>query len=61
MNALLRRYAQKHLSPTENERQFVTRVYTSVRDVLGEANCLQIGSYPRYTAITPLHDLDVLY
>lgn len=61
VNVLLRRYAQEHLSPTENERQFVTRVYTSVRDVLGEANSLQIGSYPRYTAITPLHDLDVLY
>lgn len=61
INALLRSYVREHLSPTEAEREFVSAVYESVQDVLGEANCLQIGSYPRFTAITPLHDLDVLY
>lgn len=61
INALLRRYAEERLTPSEAERHFVSRVYGSVCDVLGAPNCLQIGSYPRFTAITPLHDLDVLY
>lgn len=49
------------LSPGPAERNFVTRVYASVCDVIGAAKALQIGSYPRFTAISPLHDLDVLY
>lgn len=61
INALFRDYVREHLSPTEPERGFVSSVYESVQNLLGEANCLQIGSYPRFTAITPLHDLDVLY
>lgn len=61
LNALLRAYVREHLSPTPGERDFVTTVYGSVRDVLGVTNSLQIGSYPRFTAITPMHDLDVLY
>jgi hypothetical protein len=59
--AALRQLAKEHLSPTETERNFVSSVYASIQVVLGEKNCLQIGSYPRFTAITPLHDLDVLY
>lgn len=61
INAALRDLAKNHLSPTEAERAFVSRVYRSVQGLLGEKNCLQIGSYPRFTSITPLHDLDVLY
>ena len=36
-------------------------VYVSVNNILGEQNTIQIGSYRRFTAITPMHDLDVLY
>ena len=61
LNSALRQYVQKNLSPTESERRFVTKVYEALKDVLGDDACLQIGSYPRFTAITPLHDLDVLY
>lgn len=61
LNNDLRKYVQKNLSPTEREREFVTKVYNALKEVLGEDKCLQIGSYPRFTAITPLHDLDVLY
>ena len=61
INAALRKLAKDHLSPTERERAFVSSVYRAIQDVLGEKKCLQIGSYPRFTAITPLHDLDVLY
>ena len=39
----------------------MTNIYEALQKLLGQANSLQIGSYPRFTAITPLHDLDVLY
>jgi len=61
INARLREYVRANLSPTPEQRSFVTSVYDSVQDVLGESVCLQIGSYARFTSITPLHDLDVLY
>lgn len=61
ISAALRQLAKNRLSPRETERTFVSKVYNSVQDVLGAKNCLQIGSYPRFTSITPLHDLDVLY
>jgi hypothetical protein len=60
-NTILRQYVKDHLSPTEEERQFVTSIYDALKKALGANSCLQIGSYPRFTAVTPLHDLDVLY
>lgn len=59
-NEKFREYARS-LSPTITEQDLVTRIYSSINDILGEGNCLQIGSYPRHTSITPLHDLDILY
>lgn len=59
--ARFRNYVRNELSPTKQERGLVSDVYQSIQNLLGEAHCLQIGSYPRFTAITPIHDLDVLY
>lgn len=61
INAAFRRYVKSHLSPTQGERDLISSVYGAVQSVLGINNCLQIGSYPRFTSITPVHDLDVLY
>lgn len=60
INNKLREFART-LSPTENERGIVGDLYSSFQTLLGTSNCLQVGSYPRFTAITPLHDLDILY
>lgn len=60
VNTKLRDFART-LSPTQSEQSFVTKVYGSLQKILGEANCIQIGSYPRLTATTPMHDLDILY
>lgn len=49
------------LSPQQNERDLIGNIYQSFNDLLGTSNCIQIGSYPRLTAITPIHDLDILY
>ena len=60
LNAKLREYS-KSLSPTLDERDLVGRIYQSFNDLLGVNNCIQIGSYPRFTSVTPIHDLDILY
>lgn len=61
INSLIRTFVKNNLSPTLDDIQFVSRIYQSFNDLLGVNNCVQIGSYPRYTAIRPLHDLDILY
>jgi hypothetical protein len=61
INEALRTYVQENLTPTPEERSMVAAVYASVCAVLGRDRCRQIGSYPRYTAIRPPHDLDILY
>lgn len=60
-NSKFRQYVQDNISIVEKDRKFVSAVYKSFQDVLGGNNTLQIGSYPRFTAIRPLHDLDILY
>ena len=59
-NTKLREYA-KTLSPNTSERDLVDKIYQAFNDLFGVNNCIQIGSYPRFTSITPLHDLDILY
>ena len=61
INSTLRRFVKDKLSPTQEDIKFVSNIYQSFNDLLGTQNCIQIGSYPRYTAIRPLHDLDILY
>jgi len=61
IESALREYVRENLSPSMKDIQFVAKIYKSFTDVLGSNNCLQIGSFPRYTAVIPLHDLDVLY
>lgn len=56
-----RSYVKEKLSPKQEDISFVSSVYASFTDVLGINYCRQIGSFPRYTAIRPLHDLDILY
>lgn len=55
------RILAKTLSPTEAERNMISKIYSSINDSLGVNNCIQIGSFPRKTSVTPVHDLDVLY
>jgi hypothetical protein len=59
-NLKLREYS-KTLSPKSHEQDLIGKVYQSFNDLFGINNCIQIGSYPRFTSITPIHDLDILY
>jgi hypothetical protein len=60
INIKFREYART-LSPKIDERDLISKIYQSFNDLFGVNNCIQIGSYPRFTAITPVHDLDLLY
>src|SRR5688572_16844741 len=55
----LRDYVRANLTPTKAERDLVSEIYGAFCKVLHD-NCIQIGSYARFTAIRPLHDLDIL-
>lgn len=59
-NSKFREYA-KTLSPQSREQKLIGEIYQSFNDLLGVNNCIQIGSYPRFTAIMPVNDLDILY
>lgn len=61
VNQALRKYVQTNLTPTDEERSLISSIYEAVCSVLRSGKCLQIGSYPRFTAIRPPHDLDVLF
>lgn len=60
-NSVFREHVRSTLSPKQKERDFVTAIYEPLQSLLGQNSCIQIGSYPRFTSISPLHDLDVLY
>lgn len=60
-NEIFRDYVRQNLSPRPQERALIQKLYESFKNLLGEENCHQIGSYPRLTSITPVHDLDILF
>lgn len=47
-------------SPTKEEKFFVQQEYERLNDML-EGKIFQSGSYARFTAISPLNDLDVIW
>lgn len=53
-------YVRKNLSPKQEQRDYITKKYEELCALLGN-NCFQSGSYARFTAIDPVHDLDVIY
>ena len=59
-NLKFREYART-LSPKLYEQKLISDIYKSFSDLFDKNNCIQIGSCPRFTAITPVHDLDILY
>jgi hypothetical protein len=60
LNNPLREFVRKNLSPTQAERDLVASLYSAFKDVLGN-NCQPVGSFARFTASRPLHDLDILF
>ncbi len=48
------------LSPTEEERMLASKIYDDIKKVLGN-KCILTGSFARFTATTPMKDIDILY
>jgi hypothetical protein len=59
LNNLLRDYAKNNLSPTKEEQDLASNLYGAFKSAIGQ-NCFLAGSYARFTAIRPLHDLDII-
>lgn len=59
MNNHIAQFARS-LSPSQQEREKIGEIYAILNDYLSEYSCIRIGSYPRYTAVRPVHDLDIL-
>lgn len=53
-------FIENNLSPTEDERKQIGRRYEDLSTML-KGVIFQSGSYARFTAITPVNDLDVIW
>ena len=60
INSLLEEFVSSNLSPTKSEREDVTKKYDELSSMLKGRNFIS-GSYGRFTSITPLHDVDVIW
>lgn len=53
-------YVRKNLSPKQEQRDYITKKYEELCGFL-DNNCFQSGSCARFTAIDPVHDLDLIH
>ncbi len=58
--SILSQYISSKLTPDETERELMTELYTELQTILSQ-KCFQTGSYARFTANKPVHDLDVIW
>ncbi|MDB5162111.1 MAG: hypothetical protein JWM52_619 [Candidatus Saccharibacteria bacterium] len=56
----IKSYVRTHLSPTQDEIDYVNDKYKEIDNFLA-GECFWAGSFARYTAIRPIHDLDVIW
>ena len=60
INRILRPLVTANLSPQDRERSDISSTYQKIKDILGD-RCILMGSYARFTSITPVKDIDILY
>lgn len=60
LNQIINKYISENLSPTQVQRDYITEKYDELRTFLS-GNCFQTGSYARFTAVNPVHDLDTFH
>lgn len=59
LNLAINQFVKENLSPLEKERDLIGSRYDELKDALS-GHTFRSGSYARYTAIHPVHDLDVI-
>lgn len=65
IESLLRWYIDNNIKPTKKENEKIQYIYSSnewIKELLKENwyICFRSGSYARWTAIDPVHDLDII-
>lgn len=60
INSVVNQYISDNLSPKPEQRDYIDDKYDELKAIL-DGNTFRSGSYARYTAIDPVHDLDVIY
>lgn len=60
INQVINKYVRNHLSPKQEQREYISKKYDELQGFL-KGSCFQSGSYARYTANDPVHDLDVIH
>lgn len=60
LNTIVVGYIRNHLSPLQKERDFITKRYGELSTML-QGKTFQSGSYARFTTITPVNDLDMIW
>jgi hypothetical protein len=60
LNSQLNDHISTNFSPKPEDRIYISGKYEAIKAVVG-SNVFQSGSYGRFTAIYPVHDLDVIY
>lgn len=60
LDSPINNYVRDNVSPKPDERDYVSSKYGELKEFL-KNRCFQTGSYARYTANHPVHDLDVIY
>lgn len=60
INQVINNYVRDNLSPKPEHRTYISAKYEALCVLLG-GGCFQAGSYARFTAINPVHDLDIIY
>ena len=59
-NDAFNNYVRDNISPKETERNTISQRYKDLSNML-KGNNFQSGSFARFTAITPVNDLDVIW
>jgi hypothetical protein len=60
-NDTIKKYVINNFTPRKNQRARIKKLYNELQGFLGTDKCFQTGSYARFTAIRPVHDLDIFY
>ena len=61
INTTIEEFSRKYLSPSQDEESAISVRYNQLQELLPGSEIFQSGSYPRRTAVTPVHDLDVIW
>lgn len=61
LNTNLEEFCRKYLSPSTDERERVSKRFKELENILPGNEIFQSGSFGRETAVSPVHDLDVIW